>query len=149
MQRKLRWCVYIACLSAGLVASASQAQAPAAVSGGPVPELPPVHALPDKLTQLSVVTFGRGSQVHQYFGHNAFVISGPGLAAPLVVNYGMFSFGPDMIPQFLRGRLRFWVGTSELAATAAAYAAAKRDVRIRDLQLEPAALQIVLDQLKH
>ena len=141
----------VAGLSAGLVASASQAQAPgaAAGSGGAAVELPPVHALPDKLTQLSVVTFGRGDQVHQYFGHNAFVVSGPGLAAPLVVNYGMFSFGPDMIPQFLRGRLRFWVGTTPLDATTATYAAAQRDVRVRDLRLEPAALQSVLDQLKH
>jgi hypothetical protein len=66
-----------------------------------------------------------------------------------VVNYGMFNFGPDMIPQFLRGRLTFWVGTTELDATTASYAAAKRDVRVRDLNLEPAALQVVLDGIKH
>jgi hypothetical protein len=130
-------------------ASHAQMRAPAADSSAPNSSLPPVHALPDTLTQLSVVTFGRGAQVHQYFGHNAFVVSGPGLASPLVVNYGMFSFGPDMIPQFLRGRLKFWVGTTELDATTATYAAAKRDVRVRDLNLEPSALQVVLEQLQH
>lgn len=121
----------------------------AADSVGPAPSLPPVQALPDTLTQLSVVTFGRGARLHEYFGHDAFVVSGPGLSSPLVVNYGMFSFGPDMLPQFLRGRLRFWVGTTELEATVASYAAAKRDVRMRDLKLEPAALRAVLEQLKH
>jgi hypothetical protein len=145
---------YASCLSAVLLAAfaaAGQPQmpTPAADSVAPASSLPPVQALPDTLTQLSVVTFGRGAQIHQYFGHNAFLVSGPGLASPLVVNYGMFSFGPDMLPQFLRGRLRFWVGTTELDATTAMYAAEKRDVRVRDLRLEPAALQVVLEQLKH
>ena len=142
---------FASCLIAVLVAARSQAQEPtsAAEGGEPGPSLAPVHALPNTLTQLSVMTFGRGSQVHEYFGHNAFVVSGPGLAAPLVVNYGMFDFGPDMIPQFLRGRLTFWVGTAELDATTASYAAAKRDVRVVDLKLEPAALQAVLEGIKH
>jgi Domain of unknown function (DUF4105) len=99
-------------------------------------------------TQLSVVTFGRGDRVNQYFGHNAFIVSGPHLAAPLVINYGMFSFGPGMIAHFLRGRLHFWVGVTDLERTNDYYAAAGRDVRVRDLQLEPAALARVLDQLE-
>ena len=57
---------------------------------------------------ISVVTFGRGDAVHQYFGHDAFVVGDPASAHASVINYGMFSFGPDMIPSFLRGRLRFW-----------------------------------------
>ena len=139
------------CSGALLCAISASAQAPvSAFTGGDAAlRLPPAHALPESLTQLSVVTFGRGRHVHEYFGHNAFVVSGPGLAAPLVVNYGMFSFGPDMIPQFLRGRLRFWVGTTELDATTAAYVAAGRSVRVMDLNLEPAARQVVLAQLKH
>lgn len=56
---------------------------------------------------ISLITFGRRDQVHQYFGHNALVVDGAGLVAPTVFNYGMFTCGPDMVPNFLRGRLRF------------------------------------------
>lgn len=67
---------------------------------------------------IGVVTFGRGDEVHQYFGHNAFVVHVAGLPDAAVFNYGMFKFGPDMIPNFLHGRLEFWVGTTALEPTA-------------------------------
>jgi hypothetical protein len=100
-------------------------------------------------TELSVVTFGRGDHVNEYFGHNAFVLAGPNLPRPVVVNYGMFSFSPGMIQQFLRGRLSFWVGTTDLELTVDAYRASARDVRVRDLNLEPAVVARVLEQLEH
>jgi hypothetical protein len=98
---------------------------------------------------ISVITFGRGDAVHQYFGHNAFVVARGGLARPTVFNYGMFSFGPDMIPQFLMGRLHFWVGTSDLERTAASYAAANRDVRVLELNLSAQQRRAVLARLVH
>ncbi|HKU36991.1 MAG TPA: DUF4105 domain-containing protein [Polyangiales bacterium] len=100
-------------------------------------------------SKISVITFGRGDQVHQYFGHNAFVVSSPELGEPVVFNYGMFTFGPDMIPNFLKGRLRFWVGTTALRSTAALYAANNRDVRIRELNLELRARSAILEKLFH
>ena len=99
--------------------------------------------------KLSVVTFGRGDAVHQYFGHNAFVIEAQGLPDVTVVNYGMFKFGPGMIPQFLSGRLTFWVGASELQRTAASYARKHRDVRLRELNLEPPVKHAILAKLQH
>ena len=51
---------------------------------------------------ISVITFGRGDDVYEYFGHNALLVEGGGFKEPVVFNYGMFAFGPDMIPQFLR-----------------------------------------------
>jgi hypothetical protein len=83
---------------------------------------------------VGVITFGRGDHVHQYFGHNALVVTGIA-PEPVVFNYGMFSFGSGVVSQFLMGRLRFWLGTTPLDPTVASYAAAHRDVRILDLAL--------------
>src|SRR4051794_32201511 len=86
-------------LTAGVHTAQAQADQQSAV---PEPEPDPIR--------VSVITFGRGGAVHQYFGHNAIVVEGPGVPESSVFNYGMFSFGPDMLPQFLRGRLKFWLG---------------------------------------
>jgi hypothetical protein len=102
----------------------------------------------DTLT-IEVVTFGRGDQVNSYFGHNAFVVRGPQLTAPLVFNYGMFTFDPDMIPRFLRGRLTFWVGVGDFERAAASYVAENRDVRLRTLNLEPEQRVAIARQLSH
>jgi hypothetical protein len=98
---------------------------------------------------VSLITFGRGDEVHQYFGHNALVVARPGERTPTVFNYGMFSFGPGMLPKFLKGRLEFWVGTSPLRETALLYRAMNRDVRLRELALEPAAVSGVVEKLEH
>jgi hypothetical protein len=98
--------------------------------------------------KISVITFGRGDNVHQYFGHNAFVVSSPEMP-PAVFNYGMFTFGPDMVANFLKGRLRFWMGATDLRRTAATYASNNRDVRIRDLNLAPAARLSIYTRLIH
>jgi Domain of unknown function (DUF4105) len=97
--------------------------------------------------RVSVVTFGVGDAVHQYFGHNALLIEHATLPEPTVFNYGMFTFGPDMLPQFLKGRLKFWLGTSELRRTITQYAAANRDVRQLELNLTPAQRRAVLGRL--
>ena len=99
--------------------------------------------------RVSVVTFGVGDAIHQYFGHNALVIEGATLPEPTVFNYGMFTFGPDMLPQFLKGRLKFWLGLTELRRTVAQYSAANRDVRVLELNLTPAQRRAVLGRLLH
>lgn len=93
--------------------------------------------LPDGAPRITLVTFGPGTEVHQYFGHNALIVSGIGGQQPLVYNYGMFGFGPDMIPKFLRGRLEFWVGALPLGPTFDMYVAQDRDVRLIPLALTP------------
>lgn len=97
---------------------------------------------------VGVITFGRGDAIHQYFGHNALVIGGAGVPQPTVFNYGMFSFGPDLLPQFLRGRLKFWLGSTELRQTVARYAAANRDVRLLALNLTLPQRRAVLAKLQ-
>lgn len=97
--------------------------------------------------RVSVITFGVGDSVHQYFGHNALVIEGADVPQPTVFNYGMFTFGPDMLPQFLKGRLKFWLGLTELQRAVAQYSAANRDVRQLELNLTPAQRRAVLGRL--
>ncbi|HET8935163.1 MAG TPA: DUF4105 domain-containing protein [Polyangiales bacterium] len=99
--------------------------------------------------RVSVVTFGTGNAVHQYFGHNALVIEGADVPEPTVFNYGMFTFGPDMLSQFLHGRLKFWLGLTELQRTVAQYAAANRDVRLSELNLTQNQARAVLSRLRH
>jgi hypothetical protein len=104
---------------------------------------------PPERARLSVITFGRGDQVHQYFGHNALLVESPDLPEPSVINYGMFSFGPGMIPKFLKGRLEFWVGRTEYAQTVALYARSNRDVRVSELELSEAQRRVILQQVAH
>jgi len=85
--------------------------------------------------RISLVTFGPGPEVHQAFGHNALIVSGRGYATPAVYNYGMFGFGPGMIPKFLRGRLEFWTGVMPLPRTFDFYVGADRDIRLIPLKL--------------
>jgi hypothetical protein len=99
--------------------------------------------------QLSVITFGRGDQVHQYFGHNALLVESAELPEPQVINYGMFSFGPGMIPKFLKGRLEFWVGATEYASTVESYVRANRDVLVSELNLDQAQREIILRKVAH
>lgn len=99
--------------------------------------------------RIALVTFGPGPEVHQAFGHNALIVSGGGRAKPAVYNYGMFGFGPGMIPKFLRGRLEFWVGALPLAPTFDSYAAADRDIRLIPLQLTVAQRIQIAAELAH
>lgn len=115
----------------------------AALAASPCFARPPLEDV-----SIGVITFGRGDEVHQYFGHNAFVVTG--LARePAVFNYGMFSFGSGVVSQFLMGRLRFWLGTTPLGATVASYASAQRDVRILDLDLTAPERAAVVERLLH
>jgi hypothetical protein len=107
-----------------------------------------VPSTTDDAPRISLVTFGPGPEVHQAFGHNALIVSGGGYSSPAVYNYGMFGFGPGMIPKFLRGRLEFWVGVLPLARTFDAYSSADRDIRLIPLQLTVAQRLRVAAELK-
>jgi hypothetical protein len=50
----------------------------------------------------------------------------------------MFSFGVDMLPNYMKGRLTFWVGESPVRQTFARYIEMNRSVHVQELDLEPA-----------
>ncbi len=86
-----------------------------------------------------LVTFGPGDQVISWFGHTALVVEDARLKQRRLYNYGMFGFGPDMLPKFAMGRLEFWVeDTTMVVPTYRYYARDNRDVRIQRLNLSPA-----------
>lgn len=86
---------------------------------------------------IHLVTFGPGGgmDVPSYFGHNAVIVEDTRWRSSRVYNYGMFDFGPDLLPKFLMGRLQFWVGETPTAATLRAYQDDNRSVRIQTLDL--------------
>ena len=48
---------------------------------------------------MSLVTFGTGDEIHQYFGHNALLVEDHEREIAALYNFGMFSFGPDLLPK--------------------------------------------------
>jgi len=88
--------------------------------------------------EIYLVTFGPGDEIISWFGHTALVVEDKRLRQQRLYNYGMFGFGPDMLPKFAMGRLEFWVDdTTMVVPTYRYYARADRDVRLQRLNLSP------------
>lgn len=86
---------------------------------------------------VQLVTFGEGDAIHQYFGHNAMVVLDRERGLEAMYNFGMFGFGPDMLPKYLQGRLDFWAAVTPVEDTYARYIESNRGVRVLELDLEP------------
>lgn len=84
---------------------------------------------------IRLATFGPGDEIVQYFGHTALEVTDTRLRVSRLYNFGMFSFGPDMLPKFLMGRLEFWLGVQPPGAAYHLYRSLQRDVRISELNL--------------
>lgn len=85
-----------------------------------------------------LVTFGPGPEIISWFGHTALVVEDRRLGQKRLYNYGMFSFGPDMLPKFAMGRLEFWVDESpSVTQIYRFYARDNRDVILQKLNLPP------------
>jgi hypothetical protein len=52
-------------------------------------------------------------------------------------NFGMFGFGPDMLPKYLQGKLDFWAAVTPVEDTYARYIEANRSVRVLELNMPP------------
>ncbi len=86
---------------------------------------------------IRLITFGPGDQIAEWFGHTALWVHDDRLNYGRVYNYGMFNFGPDMLPKFLMGRLEFWVGEASVPGTMGLYKRLNRDIRVQELNLPP------------
>src|SRR5215831_13467866 len=68
----------------------------------------------DPLT-VFVMTFGPGDHPFYKFGHNAIWIHDRAAGTDRVYNFGTFKFDSAwLIPEFLRGRLTYWLSVSSL-----------------------------------
>jgi len=98
---------------------------------------------PEDLT-ISVVTFSPGDTLVEWWGHTSFVVEDRRLNKGLLYNFGMFgprTPGDDVgfVKDFIKGRLIFWVDDESTSWTFGFYKTQlKRDVRIQELDLEPA-----------
>ncbi len=86
--------------------------------------------------RISLVTFGTGTTIPEWFGHSAVLVEDTRLGVSRIYNFGMFDFGPDMIPRFLMGRLIFWVGEDRPGPTFRFYERAlNRSIHLQELNL--------------
>lgn len=102
----------------------------------------------DEDLEVALVTFGPGDEVHQYFGHNALLVQDAHRRMGTLYNFGMFGFGPDMLPRYLKGQLLFWTAATPVQATFANYAEDNRSIRIQELDLSPARRRHLADRLE-
>lgn len=98
--------------------------------------LPWSDSRPEDLV-IKLVTFGPGSDIHNYFGHNALIVEDTAQRAARLYNFGMFSFGMDMLPNYMKGKLTFWVAQTPVRATFAHYIEMNRSVHVQELDLAP------------
>jgi hypothetical protein len=101
----------------------------------------------DEDLEVRLVTFGPGAEVHQYFGHDAFEVRDRRRRLSGLYNFGMFSFGPDMLPKYLRGQLEFWGTVTPSEPTYRMYAEMGRSVSVRVLDLSPVRRRRLVDRL--
>lgn len=116
-------------LSLGLVCVGSRAESQEGLAWS--------DSRPEDLT-IKLVTFGPGSDIYNYFGHNALVVEDTAQHYARLYNFGMFSFGLDMLPNYMKGRLTFWVAAGPVRATFAHYIDMNRSIHVQELNLPPA-----------
>lgn len=121
------------------------APAPARVGGDRVAlPLPPASAPaaatePGSELTISLLTFGPSDHPFFKFGHNALWVHDELRRDDWVYNFGMFGFEtPWLIVDFLKGRLRYWLGVSGIRETLAVYRYENRSVLAQELRLTPA-----------
>lgn len=108
----------------------------AAISTGQLPPWMTGQSQPQDLA-VSLVTFGPGDTLTEWWGHTALVVEDKRLNHARLYNFGMFSFSEGFVHRFVQGRLEFWVADDSVGGTFNLYRHLNRDVRIQELDLSP------------
>jgi hypothetical protein len=87
---------------------------------------------------IHVITFGPGDVIPEMFGHNAIVVEDTRLHEERMYNYGEYRFASNLLPNYLRGELDFYVGERPVAPTIRIYREKNRSVHSQTLALSPA-----------
>lgn len=58
---------------------------------------------------ISLLTISEGDQIHSYWGHNALRVYDPGRGLDRTFNYGTFQFDAYFVPNFLYGKLDYYL----------------------------------------
>jgi hypothetical protein len=92
---------------------------------------------------------GPGDHPFFKFGHNAIWIQDRVARTDRVYNFGTFRFdSAKLLPEFIRGRLTYWLSVSTVQRTLAGYGAENRTVEVQELDLDPAARLALRDRLE-
>jgi hypothetical protein len=113
---------------------------PAKLVEAPKPPPSSAPAPPPEEDPLSVyaLTFGPGDHPFFKFGHNAILVRDAAAGTERVYNFGTFKFdSPWLIPEFMRGRLTYWLSVSSLQASLASYQRENRSILAQELVLAP------------
>lgn len=99
--------------------------------------------------EVQVLTFGPGDHPFSRFGHNAVAVIDPATQRGRVYNFGTFSFNsPNLISDFLEGRLRYWVSVTRLEDTLASYRRQNRTIFAQRLALRDDERRQLLEALR-
>jgi Domain of unknown function (DUF4105) len=128
-----------AAAAAAAEAAAAQAAAAATPPAEPTPPTPPPPEPGDALS-VYVLTMGPGDHPFFKFGHNAIWVQDRSARTDRVYNFGTFRFdSPKLLPEFIRGRLTYWLSVSSIQQTMRGYMAENRTVEVQELDLDNAA----------
>ena len=119
---------------------------PAAVSHASPEPLAWSGSRPEDLV-IKLVTFGPGDDIYNYFGHNGIIVQDAESGEARLYNFGMFHFGMDMLPNYMKGRLTFWVADTPVRATFAHYVEMNRSIQVQELNLTPEKRKFIADEL--
>lgn len=87
-------------------------------------------------SEISVLTIGAGTSLNDAFGHNAFRIKDPAKNLDITYDYGRFDFeAPNFYLNFARGKLNYWLGTSNYYEFLSFYIRQDRTVKEQVLNL--------------
>ena len=107
------------------------------------------QAQPGDELSVYVMTMGPGDHPFFKFGHNAIWIQDRTTKLSKVYNFGTFRFdSPRLIPDFIKGRLTYWLSVSSLDRTLATYQHENRSVEAQELELEPAEKVALAERLE-
>jgi hypothetical protein len=86
---------------------------------------------------ITLVTFGPGDDVTEWFGHSAIIVEDTRLHAARMYNYGEFDFDLTTVPRYVLGNLTFHVGDGDVQHTLSLYRARNRSILLQELALSP------------
>jgi hypothetical protein len=102
--------------------------------------------------QFELYTFGVGASLEEWWGHIGLRVADLKLKRDTMYNWGMFAFDENLIKNFIRGKLRFWVEAQPVRPTERLYVHLKRDIRVMTLDLTVAErtrlMQLIAENMR-
>lgn len=85
--------------------------------------------------RITLLTCSPGEELYATFGHTAIRVQDRASGTDEVYNYGMFEFGPDFYPKFIRGKLLYSLAVESFPDFLYTYQYESRSVVEQELQL--------------